>query len=89
MPLLVAMYNLRKGVTMDDYKKFSRDLDQITTSRQPGVKSFKVYEIKPTDDQKPKYQIYELIDVESWDAWQKVLKSPAFKPGTRRMARRS
>jgi REDY-like protein HapK len=79
MPILVSMYNLKPGVSMEAYKKYSRELDQVVTPKQPGVRSFKIYEIKSTENEKPKYQIFEIIDVESWDAWQKVLKSDAFK----------
>jgi hypothetical protein len=79
MPILISMYNLKKGVSMEAYEKYSRDLDQVVTPRQPGVRSFKVYQTKPTDNHPPKFQIFEIIDVESFEAWQKVLKSDAFK----------
>src|ERR1700733_6747907 len=79
MVILVSMYNLKKGVSMEDYKKYSRDLDQVVTPKQPGVKSFKIYEVKTTDGQTPKFQIFEIIDGDSWESWEKVLKSDAFK----------
>jgi hypothetical protein len=79
MQRVFVMYNLKKGVSMDEYKKWSREVDQKVTPKQPGVKSFKVFEIKGAEKGASPYQIVEDIEVDSWDAWQKVVKNDAMK----------
>ena len=57
------MYRLKSGVKIDDYKKWSLEVDQKITPYQPGVKSFQVYEINRVENGAA-YQILEDIDVE-------------------------
>lgn len=64
---------------MDAYKKWSREVDQKTTPRQPGVKSFQAFEIKGKGAGNVEYQVFEVIDVDSYEAWQKILKSEGMK----------
>ena len=75
MQKIFLMYNLKKGVSMEDYKKWSREVDQQITPKQEGVNKFEVYEIKGAEKGTPPCQIAEDIDVESWEKWQEVLKS--------------
>lgn len=79
MQRVFVMYKLKRGVSMDDYKKWSKEVDQKITPYQSGVKSFKVFEIKGTDKGTPPYQIVEDIEVESWEAWQKVVEGEEMK----------
>lgn len=79
MQRVFMMYNLKPGVKMDEYKRWSREVDQKITPNQPGVRSFKVFEIKGAEKGVSPYQIVENIEVESWEAWQKVVKSEAMK----------
>ena len=64
---------------MDEYKKWSKEVDQEITPNQPGVKSFKVFEIKGAEKGTSPYQIVEDIQVESWDAWQKTVGGEGMK----------
>ena len=73
------MYKLKAGVSMDDYKKWSREVDQKITPCQPGVHSFNVFEIKGTEKGASPYQIVEDIEVESWESWQATLKGKGMK----------
>jgi len=79
MERVFVMYKLKPGVSMSDYKKWSQKVDQKITPSQPGVKSFKVFEIKGAEGGTPPYQIVEDIEVGSWEAWQKVLKGEGMK----------
>ena len=79
MQKVFCMYKLKSNVKIEDYRKWSREVDQVTTPFQPGVYRFEVYEIKGAGKGKPSYQIVEDIDVESFEAWQKVLSSEAMK----------
>lgn len=79
MQRVFVMYKLKPGVSMDDYKKWSKEVDQKITPYQPGVKSFKVFEIKGAEKGTSPYRIVEDIEVESWEAWQKVVSGEGMK----------
>jgi hypothetical protein len=75
---IFMMYNVKPG-KMEDYREHSRKTDQPTLKRQSGVINFTVYEIKGAQSGKSPYQIVEDIEVESWEAFQKVAASDAGK----------
>ena len=79
MQRVFVMYKLKPGVSMDDYRKWSQEVDQKITPYQPGVKSFKVFEIKGAEKGTAPYQIIEDIEVEDWEAWQKVVSGEGMK----------
>jgi quinol monooxygenase YgiN len=79
MQKVFVMYKLKPGVKIEDYRKWSVSLDQKVTPFQPGCHRFEVYEIKGAEQGESPYQIVEDIDVESWEAWQKVVQSAGMK----------
>ena len=79
MQKVFVMYKLKPGVKMDDYRKWSVSLDQKVTPFQLGCHRFEVYEIEGAEKGEPEYQIVEDIDVESREAWQKVVDSEEMK----------
>lgn len=79
MQKIFVFYKLKPGVTLEEYREWSKSLDQKVTPFQPGVHRFEVYEIEGAEVGESPYQIVEDIDVDSWEAWQKVLKSEAMK----------
>jgi hypothetical protein len=76
---IFVMYNLREGVTLEDYKKWSREVDQQITPRQAPVNRFETYEIKGADPGEPKFTIVEDIEVESWEAWNAAVEGEGMK----------
>lgn len=87
MQKVLIMYNLRKGVAMEDYRKWSHEVDQQITPKQEGVESFKVYEIKGSEKGNPACQIVEDVEVESWEKWQEVLKGKGMEKVVREWGR--
>lgn len=79
MEKIFVMYRLKPGVSIEDYRKWSVSLDQKVTPFQPGVHQFEVYEIKGAEKGESPYMIIEDVDVDSWDAWQKVVNSDEMK----------
>ena len=79
MQKVFVMYKLKPGVTMEQYKNWSRTLDQAVTPHQRSVKCFQVFEIKGAEKGTPPYQVIEVIDVAGWEAWQKCLTEPGMK----------
>jgi hypothetical protein len=74
MHKIYVMYKLKKGVTMDQYKQWSKEIDQRITPGQPGMIRFEVYEIKGADKGEPFVQVVEDIEVEDYDAWMQTCR---------------
>lgn len=72
-------YKINKDRTRDEYRKWSREVDQPLASRQPGVLAYEIYEIQATGSGEPWADIVEVIEAESWEAWQKVNDYPEMK----------
>ncbi len=70
-----TMHKLKNGVSIEDYKKWSREVDQPKSISQTEVLNFEVYEILgsvDSDDKRPEYDIIEVVEVESVDYIRKV-----------------
>lgn len=72
------MHRLKKGATMEDYKKFSLE-DQKVSRAHPNVKDFRVYEIKGGEGDNIPFDLVEVEEVDSWEAHQEVVKSESIK----------
>jgi hypothetical protein len=62
-----TMHKLKKGASIEDYKKWSREVDQPKSIGQPEIMNFEVYEILGSVDsegKEPEYDIIEFIEVE-------------------------
>ncbi len=74
-----TMHRLKKGVSMEDYKKWSREVDQKITLAQSGIRKFEVYEIEGSEEGIPPFDIVEVIEVESREALKKIENSEKMK----------
>jgi hypothetical protein len=73
-------YKLRRGVSRDHYRRWSREVDQAVASRQPGVLSYRVFEVSGSGKGDAPCDIVEEIEAESREAWEKVNEYPEMKP---------
>jgi len=80
MERVFVIYNLKPGVSIDEYRKFSIDIDQKITPNQAGIDKQEIYSIKRADTEYPKFQIVEIFDVDSWEAYKKIMGSEVMKP---------
>jgi hypothetical protein len=76
---MVAFYRLKPSVSMEDYWKWSVETDQPITSAQPGVRKFEAYQTTHSGEGPHHYDVVEVIEVDSWEAWEQVAKLPAMK----------
>jgi len=77
---VIITYKLNEDVTREQYREWSRAVDQPLASRQPGVISYEIYEIEGAGgDGEPFCDIVEMIEAESWEAWQAVNEQPEMK----------
>ncbi len=73
-------YKLRRGVSRDRYRQWSREVDQVVLARQPGVLSYAVFEVVGTPKGEAPSDFVEDIEVESREAWEKVNGYPEMQP---------
>lgn len=78
MVTVFIAYRLAPGVTREEYRSWSRDIDQPTASRQPGVHSYSIYEAPEGED--APWDFVEVIDADSREAWEAVNGYPEMKP---------
>jgi hypothetical protein len=76
MHKIFVMYKLKPGVTMEQYKQWSKEVDQRITPGQPGMIRFEVYEIKGAEKGEPSFQVVEDAEVEDFDAWLETCRKP-------------
>jgi hypothetical protein len=71
-------YNLKPGVSEEDYVAFSGRLDQIVLPSQPGVNRFDanlVLEARRDDGEtEAPYHVIETVEVATWQAWLAALE---------------
>ena len=72
-------YRLKDGVSRDEYRKWSREVDKVIASRQPGVRSYKIFEIQGAGKGEPGFDYMEDIEADSREAWEKVNGYPEMK----------
>jgi hypothetical protein len=77
MQKIFVMYKLKQGVTMDQYRAWSKEIDQRITPGQPGMIRFEVYAIDGAEKGDPFVQVVEDIEVTDAHEW----FATASKPG--------
>ena len=74
MQKVFVSYRLRAGVSIEQYKAWSREIDQRITPGQKGIIRFEVYAIEGADKGEPFCQIVEDIEVESFEAFTETVR---------------
>jgi hypothetical protein len=72
-------YKVKPSVTREQYRQWSREVDQPLASRQPGVLAYEIYEIEGVGTGEDFCDVVEVIEAESWEAWQAVNDRPEMK----------
>lgn len=78
MQTIINLYNLRPGISIEEFKKWSKEVDQKMVPKQKGVHSFEVIEIKGVENG-AKYQVAEIIKVDSNEVWKENLETEEMK----------
>jgi len=67
MQTVMMVYNLKKGVSLEEYKKYSVEVDQPLVKSLPSVKEFNVYFVIGPDKV---WDIFETIIIEKWEKFE-------------------
>lgn len=72
-------YRLNDDVTREEYREWSREVDQPMASKQPGVLKYEIYEVVASGTGETRFDIVEVIEAESREAWEAVNERPEMK----------
>jgi hypothetical protein len=78
--MVIITYNLAEGVTREQYREWSRTVDQVIGGRQPGINRYEVFEVTGVGTGASEADIVEVIEADSVEAWEKVNGYPEMKP---------
>jgi hypothetical protein len=77
----INLIPLRQGVELDDFARFSAEVDQPTLLAQDVVLGFDAYAVTRRDEGAPSVDIVEVMHVRSWSEWVEVRdNAEAIKP---------
>ena len=79
MQKVIAMYNLKKDITVKKYKDWLINVEMKITPTLPDIHSFEVIEVKGSDGKGTTYTIIEDFTVDNYEIWQKAMASQAMK----------
>ena len=68
----INLIPMREGVSVDDFAKFSAEVDQPTLLAQDVVLGVDAYAITRRDEGAPSVDIVEIMHVRSWPEWVEV-----------------
>jgi len=77
----INLIPMREGVAVEDFARFSAEIDQPTLLAQDVVLGFDAYAVTRRDEGAPSVDIVEVMHVRSWSEWVDVRdNSEAIKP---------
>lgn len=76
MQTMIMVYNLKNGSSIEDYRKFSLEVDQPLVKSFDVIKEFNVYVVKGP---KKIWEIFEVIKLDSYDAWEEITQTDKMK----------
>ena len=66
MQTILMVYNLKKGVNLEDYKEYSLKVDQPLVNNMKSVKEFNVFFVLGPEKV---WDIFETILIDDWDSF--------------------
>lgn len=77
--LIFALFNLKPGVSVEDYEAWARTADLPTVNALPSISSFRVFRTTGLlgSDAKPPFGYIEILDVEDMEQFGKDVATEA------------
>jgi len=66
---------LKPGATIEQFEKFSAELDQPTCLAQDVVEGFDAYAVRHREPEAPGFDVVEVMTVSDWAEWERVRDS--------------
>jgi hypothetical protein len=68
----INLLPLKSGAAIEDFERFSAEMDQPTCLAQDVVEGFDAYAVRRHDPGAPAFDIVEVMTVRSWSEWETV-----------------
>lgn len=83
MKTVIVLFNLKPGVSREDFERWARDSDIPTVSALDSVQSFEVLRANGLliGEGKPPYEYFEIMRIPDMDAFGKDLSAPQVQAG--------
>lgn len=75
---VLVQYRLRPETDVQEYLRWSVEQDHPTVRATPGVRGFDACLVEVAAGESP-VTVVELVDVESWEAWEAATRSEPFR----------
>lgn len=75
MQKVIITYKLADGVALDEYRKWSLEVDQRITAYEPSIARCEPHVVDSVDPAGTVIHIFEDIDIDSWDAYQEMSRT--------------
>ena len=76
MKTVLMVYKLKRGVSIEEYKKWSREVDQPLINSFDVIKEFDIQCVVGPDK---RWDCFEIVKVESIEAFEKLMRSDVIK----------
>jgi hypothetical protein len=81
----INLLRLKPGAALEDFERFSAELDQPTCLAQDVVEGFDAYAVTRRGPGDPAFDVVEVMTVRSWTEWEQVRDGlDALEPVTKR-----
>jgi hypothetical protein len=68
----INLLTLKQGASLEDFERFSAELDQPTCLAQDVVEGFDAYAVTHRAPGAPAFDVVEVMRVRSWEEWEGV-----------------
>ena len=72
----ISTWKLKKGASLEEFLKFSREVEQPRVLAMEGIHRWDVYQVVDTLIDNPDYHIVEIIWVDSKEKWFEICDTP-------------
>ncbi len=79
MERTIYFYRRKQGVTAEQSRRWTLEVDIPITSTQPGMQKFQVSEVSSSGEGPLEFHVLEEIEADSYEAWTKVAEQAAMK----------
>jgi len=70
-------YDLADGITREEFRRWSSEIDQPTVMKLPGIRRYEIFEVDRVEEGGPMPDILDVVEAESLEAWLAADRHPS------------
>ena len=74
---LCITYELQAGISMEEFRHWSRTVDQPAVNALPGIRKYEILEVESVDEGGDHPDVIDIVEAASWDHWLAVDDDPS------------